>query len=141
LRTLLSEHDVRSGVARLAAAISQTYGARPLTVIAVMTGSVMLLADLIRQLGMPLRVGVLQASSYKGGTSRGQLTINAELMPDVATAKYLRSINGLNPSLFGQCRITYRIDIVGRLAARRAMRIVTSTPTDNNRQSPAIAHT
>jgi hypoxanthine phosphoribosyltransferase len=44
----------------------------------------MLLADLIRQLGMPLRVGVLQASSYKGGTSRGQLTINAELMPDVA---------------------------------------------------------
>jgi hypoxanthine-guanine phosphoribosyltransferase len=119
LRTLLSEQDVRSGVARLAAAISETYGSRPLTVIAVMTGSVMLLADLIRQLGMPLLVGVLQASSYKGGTSRGQLTINAELTPDVATAKYLRSINGLNPSLFGQCRMAVGCNIGAADASHR----------------------
>lgn len=68
----------------MARAIGETYGTRPLTVIAVMTGSVILLADLVRQLAMPLRVGVLQASSYKGGTARGQLTINADLMPDVA---------------------------------------------------------
>jgi hypoxanthine phosphoribosyltransferase len=42
-----------------------------------------LLADLIRLLAMPLRVGVLQASSYKGSTERGELIINADLMPDV----------------------------------------------------------
>jgi hypoxanthine phosphoribosyltransferase len=68
----------------MAREIAAHYEGRPLTVIAVMTGSVVLLADLIRQLAMPLRVGVLQASSYKGSTSRGALTINAELMPDVA---------------------------------------------------------
>ena len=68
----------------MAAEISHAYGANPLTVIAVMTGSVVLLADLIRLLGMPLRVGVLQASSYKGGMARGELVINADLMPDVA---------------------------------------------------------
>lgn len=68
----------------MAREIGATYGSRPVTVIAVMTGSVILLADLVRQLAMPLRVGVLQASSYKGGTARGKLTINADLMPDVA---------------------------------------------------------
>ena len=54
-----------------------------------MTVSVVLLADLIRQLSMPLRVGVMQASSYKGGTARGQLVINADLMPDVAGREVL----------------------------------------------------
>lgn len=73
----------------MATEIGAAYGSRPLTVIAVMTGSVVLLADLIRQLAMPLRVGVLQASSYKGGTTRRELTINADLMPDVAGREVL----------------------------------------------------
>jgi hypoxanthine phosphoribosyltransferase len=53
-----------------------------LTIIGVLTGSLVLLADLIRQLEMPLRVGVVQASSY-AGTQRGELTINSDLMPDI----------------------------------------------------------
>lgn len=83
VKILLSETQVRDGVVRMAREIVSVYGERPLTIVAVMTGSVVLLADLIRLLSMPLRVGVLQASSYKGNTSRGQLTINAELMPAV----------------------------------------------------------
>jgi hypoxanthine phosphoribosyltransferase len=73
----------------MAREIADSYAGRPLTVIAVMTGSVVLLADLIRQLALPLRVGVLQASSYKGSTARGELTINAQLMPDVAGREVL----------------------------------------------------
>jgi hypoxanthine phosphoribosyltransferase len=84
MKILLTETQVRDGVARMAHEIARVYEDRPLTIIAVMTGSVVLLADLIRQLSLPLRVGVLQASSYKGNTARGELTINAELMPDVA---------------------------------------------------------
>jgi hypoxanthine phosphoribosyltransferase len=67
----------------LAGELSQTYGADPLTIVGVMTGSVVLLADLIRLLEMPLRVGVLQASSYRG-TNRGELTINAEMTLDIS---------------------------------------------------------
>ena len=62
--------------------IRQEYGDTPLTIIGVLTGSVVLLADLIRKLDMPLRVGVLQTSSYRG-TQRGQLKINADLMLDI----------------------------------------------------------
>lgn len=66
----------------MANAIRDRYGDASLTIIGVLTGSVVLLADLIRKLDMPLRVGVLQASSYEG-MERGKLTINADLMPDI----------------------------------------------------------
>ena len=67
----------------MAQEISNAYGSNPLTIIGVLTGSVILMADLIRKLEMPLRVGVVQTSSYHG-TERGELTINAEMMPRIA---------------------------------------------------------
>lgn len=83
VKSLLSEKDVSDGVKDLAQRITADHGDRPLTIIGIMTGSIVLLADVIRQLEMPLRVGVVQTSSYRGGTERGELTINAELMPDI----------------------------------------------------------
>ncbi len=83
MKVLLTEQQLHEGVSRLAREVNECYGEQPLTIIGVLTGSVVLLADLIRQLTMPLRVGVIQASSYRGGTKRGPLTINSELMLDV----------------------------------------------------------
>lgn len=83
MKVLLSEEQVQVGVRRMADEIARHYGETPLTILAVMTGSVVLLADIIRLLAMPLRVGVLQASSYRGGTQRGELVVNLELTPDV----------------------------------------------------------
>ena len=82
MRELLSEQRLAEGVEQLARQIVDCYGESPLTIVGVLTGSVVLLADLIRQLEMPLRVGVVQASSYEG-TERGELTINSDLMPDI----------------------------------------------------------
>jgi hypoxanthine phosphoribosyltransferase len=85
MQTLLTEEELRAGVAEAAEQIKACYAGRPLTIIGILTGSVVLLADLIRQLDMPLRVGVLQASSYRGATTtRGELIINHELMPDIS---------------------------------------------------------
>ena len=84
MKRLLEADQLQAGVTQMAAEINEAYGGQPLTIVGVMTGSVMLLADLIRQLDMPLRVGVVQASSYRGATSRGPLVINSDLMPDIA---------------------------------------------------------
>mgnify|MGYP002623219768 CR=1 FL=1 len=84
MKTLLSQSELDAGVRRMADEINAFYGERPLTIIGVLTGSVVLLADLIRLLEMPLRVGVVQASSYRGATTtRGSLHINSDLMPDI----------------------------------------------------------
>jgi len=82
MRVLVSAEQIQASIDRLAEEIRAREGARPLTVIAVLTGSIIFLADLIRKLDMPLRVGVLQARSYMG-TERGSLTINSEMLPDV----------------------------------------------------------
>ena len=84
MKTLLTQQQVNAGVRRMANEIVAVYGDRPLTIVGVLTGSVVLLADMIRLLTMPLRVGVVQASSYRGATRRGPLVINSDLMPDVA---------------------------------------------------------
>jgi hypoxanthine phosphoribosyltransferase len=84
VKELVSEVQIRDAVERLAAEIRVREAGRPLTVIGVMTGSIVLVADLIRKLDMPLRVGIVQASSYLGGTQSGELIINAELLPDIA---------------------------------------------------------
>ena len=83
MKTLLSESEIQDGVARLAAQVAADYAGRSVTILGVMTGSVVFLADLIRQLDMPLRVGVVQASSYRGQTTRGRLVIHADLMPEI----------------------------------------------------------
>ena len=84
MKTLISEADVREGVTRLANDIQSSYQGQSLTIVGVLTGSVVLLADVIRQISIPLRVGVVQASSYRGATTRGPLVINSDLMPDIA---------------------------------------------------------
>lgn len=88
MKVLLDESQLHAGVERLAAAIRATYGEHPLTIIGIMTGSVVLLADLIRLLDMPLRVGVVQTCSYRG-TQRGPLTINSEMMLDITGREVL----------------------------------------------------
>src|SRR3954465_14674910 len=85
MKTLLSKEDLHDGVTRMADAISACYENRQLTIVGVLTGSVVLMADLIRLIDLPMRVGVLQASSYRGATTpRGELVINSELMLDIS---------------------------------------------------------
>ena len=82
MNILLTADQIQSAIDRLAAEIREREAGRPLTVIAVMTGSIIFLADLIRKLDMPLRVGVIQARSY-AGTHRGALSVNADMLPEV----------------------------------------------------------
>lgn len=84
MQTLLTQSQIQDGVRRLAERIAADYRGRPLSILGVMTGSVVLLADLIRQLEMPVRVGAIHASSYRGETKRGSLSIDASMTPDIA---------------------------------------------------------
>src|SRR5262245_32932842 len=83
MRPLVSAEQIHASIDRLAAEIREREAGQPLTVIAVLTGSIIFLADLIRKLDMPLRVGVIQARSYLG-TERGALSVNADMLPEVA---------------------------------------------------------
>jgi hypoxanthine phosphoribosyltransferase len=65
VKQILSSNQIRDGVCQLAEQLTAIYGGRPLTIVAILTGSLVLLADLIRELEMPLRVAMIQASRYR----------------------------------------------------------------------------
>ena len=90
MKVLLTESQIQAGVERLAAEIAAHYGDRPLTIVAVMTGGIVFVADLIRRLNMPLRLAVVRARSYRGeATTPGELAIDDESMLDVAGREVL----------------------------------------------------
>ena len=85
MKSLISADEIQAAVADLAAKVEAEYRGKPLTIVGVLTGSLMLLADLIRRVDLPLRVGLIQASSYRGKATRpGGLELNASLTPDLA---------------------------------------------------------
>ena len=69
-RVLISADRIQSRLAELAEEITATYADQAeLVIVAVMTGSVMFLADLVRAMRLPMRIGIIVVSSYPG-TSR-----------------------------------------------------------------------
>jgi hypoxanthine phosphoribosyltransferase len=82
VKTIVTADEIQRSIDELAAEIRRREAGRPLTVIAVMTGSIIFLADLVRKLDMPLRVGVIQARSYQG-TQRGSLAVNLDMLPEI----------------------------------------------------------
>jgi hypoxanthine phosphoribosyltransferase len=84
MKILIPAEQIQQRVAELAQRIAGDYRGRPLTIVGVLTGSLIFLADLVRHLDLQLRIGLIQASSYRGPTTTaGELTIGPELLPEV----------------------------------------------------------
>ena len=66
MKILLDELEIRKGIHRLAAQLNERYRQQTLTIVSIMTGSLVMLADLIRCLEMPVRFSLFLASSYRG---------------------------------------------------------------------------
>jgi hypoxanthine phosphoribosyltransferase len=89
-KRLIKESEIQEKVSALGEQIAHDYSDRPLTVLGVLTGSIVLLSDLIQKINLPLRVGLIQASSYRGAAvTAGDLTINSELLPDISNRDVL----------------------------------------------------
>jgi hypoxanthine phosphoribosyltransferase len=81
---LISEVRIRARLFELGRQIQDDYRDRPLTIVAVLTGSLIALSDLVRQIQIPLRIALVQASSYRGATTTATtLVINDAFAPDV----------------------------------------------------------
>jgi hypoxanthine phosphoribosyltransferase len=84
METLITAEQIRQRVAELAQQIKQHYGDEPITIVGVLTGCLMFLADLVRHLDLPIRITLLQASSYRGAVTRpGELHVQADLALDL----------------------------------------------------------
>ena len=84
MKVLIPADEIQRRVADLAKQIAIDYHDRAVTIVGVLTGSLIFLADLVRHLDLHLRIGLIQASSYRGETTTpGALMVGPELLPDV----------------------------------------------------------
>lgn len=84
MKQILSAEQIRDGVRQLAEKLAAVYGQRPITIVAILTGSLVLLADLIRELQMPLRVALIQAHRHRTPDQpREDLKISEALLPNL----------------------------------------------------------
>ena len=87
---LISTSRIKERIRELGEQIDRDYRGKPLTIVAVLTGSLIFLADVIRQIRTPHRIALMQASSYRGETTTADtLVINETLDPDVRDCEVL----------------------------------------------------
>ncbi|MDA0838674.1 MAG: hypoxanthine phosphoribosyltransferase [Planctomycetota bacterium] len=83
-RVLVSEDEIAQAVDELAVRLKKDYEEADLVLVAVLNGSIVFLADLIRKLPLRLTFDVIAASSYGSGTtSSGRVNILKELSLDI----------------------------------------------------------
>ncbi|MEO8245771.1 MAG: hypoxanthine phosphoribosyltransferase [Chloroflexota bacterium] len=77
---LLTEPELRERVAELGRQLAADYADRDPILVGVLKGSVVFLADLVRQMDIPLSVDLMEISSYGSGTeTSGQVRILKDL--------------------------------------------------------------
>jgi hypoxanthine phosphoribosyltransferase len=66
---LLTEGQIQNRVTELGAEISRDYAGRKLTLVSVLKGSLPFMADLMRVITVPVRIDLMEVSSYGGTTT------------------------------------------------------------------------
>ena len=116
---LIGENEIAARVRELAADIERDFVNQDLLVVALLTGTVPFLADLIRHITLPLRLDFMGVSSYGNNTAPGELVFTKELRLEVQnrdlllvddildTGKTLRAVldklNALQPRSLKTC--------------------------------------
>ena len=120
---LLTEAQIAERVAQLGARIGEDYAGRTLTLVSVLKGSLPFMADLMRAIELPLRIDLMEVSSYGGATteSSGLVRILKDLSASIEgedvlivediidtglTLNYLiRYLRGKNPKSLRICTL------------------------------------
>ena len=83
-RILFHERTILARLDEIAAQITSDYRGRELTVIAVLSGSLMFMADLLRRIPLPLKLDFLSVASYHGRPeTSGEVIFKQVALPDV----------------------------------------------------------
>jgi len=83
---LVSEEQIQAKVRELGARISVDYAGRQLTLVSVLKGSLPFMADLMRSITVPVRIDLMEVSSYGGSSteSSGLVRILKDLSASIA---------------------------------------------------------
>ena len=117
-RILFDEATIHRRLDELAAKISHDYRDRELTVIAILNGSVILMADLLRRIPLPLKLDCLSVASYHGGIKpTGEPVFRQVSLPDV-TGRHVLILDDILDSGVTLASIREKLETAGPLSVR-----------------------
>jgi hypoxanthine phosphoribosyltransferase len=129
-RTLIPADELRAGVARLGQEIAATYP-DGVVLVGILKGSVMFLADLVRQVPTPVEVDFLAISAYSEGTGR------VRIVKDLDIDIHGRDVVVVEDIVDTGLTVTYILGVLGRRDPRslavcalldKAVRRIVPTP-------------
>ncbi len=117
-RVLFDEPTILRRLDELAAEITGQYQDRELTIIAVLNGSLIFMADLLRRIPLPLKLDCLSVASYHGGTTTtGEVIFRQVALPDV-TSRHILILDDILDSGLTLNAIRRRLEEANPLSVR-----------------------
>src|SRR3712207_7363528 len=122
-RVLFTEAEIARRIRELGETITRDYAGRAPVLVFVMKGALIFVADLIRQIDLPLRLDFMVVSSYGAGTTTSGVTVVTDLRGEIADRDLIVVEDIVDSGLTLQ-------EVLGRLAARRPRSIAVCTLLD-----------
>ncbi|MFZ5476281.1 MAG: hypoxanthine phosphoribosyltransferase [Myxococcota bacterium] len=136
LRTLISEEQIRARTTELGARIRAEFPDEPVTLVAVLKGSFLFLADLVRAIPGEVRVEFLGVASYHGGTSSsGVVQITQDLRATIEGQNVILVEDIVDTGL----TIDYLVRML-QVRGPKALRIATLLDKPDNREVEVELH-
>jgi hypoxanthine phosphoribosyltransferase len=92
---LFDAASIQQRVAQMASDIEHDYAGRELTVVAIMDGALFFVADLLRNISVPVRFHTLSVSSYHGATASTGKVHLAQMLPFDLTGQHVLLIDDI----------------------------------------------
>ncbi len=122
MKTLIDENQLRDGIRKFAEEIGRHYADKPLTIVGVRIASVLVLADLIRFLDMPLRVELLKTRRDQQDISRpGPLAIDLATLSTAVKGRDVLLVDDIFDTGRTLWELIPQIDELGPTSVRTAV--------------------
>lgn len=131
---LFHEEEIARRVRELGEQISRDYAGRAPVIVFVMKGALIFVADLIRQINLPLRIDFLVVSSYRDATASGGVTVVTDLRSEIRGEDVIVVEDIVDTGLTLQ-------EVLTRLALREPVSLAVCTLLDkpSRRRTPITA--
>jgi hypoxanthine phosphoribosyltransferase len=126
-RVLFTEQEIERAIERVATEITRAYTGVEFTVMAVLKGSCIFAADLVRAIPIPLSLSFVFAESYRAGTSAGTLSLDWLQAERAIRGRRVLLVDDIVDS--GRTLATVRDELLRRGAAQLEVCVFLDKPT------------
>ncbi len=83
-KILITEEQIKEKIKEAGAIINSWYDGKPLLLVSILNGAFVFMADICREINVPVEIAFMKAESYSGTNSTGKVNITMDLKQDIS---------------------------------------------------------